>query len=553
MNELMDETDFRAIVEQLPLVVYVDALDERSTPIYVSSQIENLLGYPASEWQADPDLYVRSIHADDRERVLAEIARRNSGEIIPGSHDYRLSARDGSVVWVRDEEVIVRDEDGVPVHAAGYLQDVTERKHESMRLELLVGVLETATARADPEEVTRTAVEHLGARFSDLRVTFATIDGTRLDCLYASDGDERSLELFDADLSEWYRETLNRGESVVVSDVRGDPRVGDVEWLLERGILAYVDAPVRAGDELLGILGFDSAEPRLWSGYEIRTFSEVADQLAVILSDARSRSERDRAESELLRRDAILEAVSLIAAQLLAEPDWQTVAPALLERLGTAVGASRAYLFENGLGPDGRVVTSQRFEWVGRGVEPQLENELMQEMSFAEVGLERFEQVVGSDRVFSGVVSRLAEPERALFSAQQIKSVMTVPIVVGGAWWGFVGFDDCENEREWTSTESEALRLAASLLAAAIQRPGGCSSAAATPCSPARTAPRRSSSPSATRGGSTCSSPTSSCPGCAGPRWPRASRRRDRRSRSSTCPAMPTRRCSESRRSTSGR
>ncbi|MGI9113030.1 MAG: PAS domain-containing protein [Gaiellaceae bacterium] len=87
MNERMDETDFRAIVEELPLVVYVDALDERSTPIWVSSQIEKLLGYTAAQWQTDPDLYIGSIHPEDRDVVLAEIARRNSGIPLPGSSD----------------------------------------------------------------------------------------------------------------------------------------------------------------------------------------------------------------------------------------------------------------------------------------------------------------------------------------------------------------------------------------------------------------------------------------------------------------------------------
>ncbi len=60
----MAEPDFRAIVEQLPLVVYVDELDHRSTPVYVGSQIESLLGYTAAEWQADPDLYIHSTHPE---------------------------------------------------------------------------------------------------------------------------------------------------------------------------------------------------------------------------------------------------------------------------------------------------------------------------------------------------------------------------------------------------------------------------------------------------------------------------------------------------------
>ena len=469
MNERMDETDFRALVEQLPLVVYVDALDERSTPLYVSPQIESLLGYTATEWHADSDLYVRSVHADDRARVLAEIAGRNGGA-APMSHDYRLHARDGSVVWVRDEEVVVRDANGAPLHAAGYLQDVTAEHHESMRLELLVGVLETATSGADADEVTRAVVEELGTRFSDVRVTYATISGSTLECRYASDGDERRDELSDTDLSEWYRATIARGESVVVSDVQSDPRVEDAEWLVERGILAYVDAPVRTADQLLGVLCFDSAQARVWSAHEIRTFSEVADQLGVILSDARSRSQRDRAEHELVRRDAILVAVNRVAAQLLAEPDWEIAAPGLLERLGVAVGASRAYLFENGVGPDGRALTSQRFEWVEAGIEPQLENALLQNLSLADSGLARFEEVGGADLIFTGVVSELPDEEREHFEAQQIKAMLTVPIFVAEAWWGFIGFDDCVTERVWTIAEIDALRLAASLIAAAIGR-----------------------------------------------------------------------------------
>ena len=45
---------------------------------------------------------------------------------------------------------------------------------------------------------------------------------------------------------------------------------------------------------------------------------------------------------------------------------------------------------------------------------------------------------------------------------------MTVPIFVDGDWWGFIGFDDCTTEREWSPAEIDALRTASSLIAAAI-------------------------------------------------------------------------------------
>ncbi len=75
----MARFDFQELVERLPLVVYVDKLDEKSSPLYVSPQIAQLMGYSQEEWLADPDLFTKSIHPDDREQVLADLFDRNAG------------------------------------------------------------------------------------------------------------------------------------------------------------------------------------------------------------------------------------------------------------------------------------------------------------------------------------------------------------------------------------------------------------------------------------------------------------------------------------------
>ncbi len=121
------EVRYRTLVEQLPLVTYIDALDERSTNLYTSPQIEPLLGYTVAEWQNDPDLFARILHPDDRDRVLAEIARTDRTN-EPFLEEYRLLTRDGRTVWFRDEAVVVHDDEGRPIHAQGYLLDITERK-----------------------------------------------------------------------------------------------------------------------------------------------------------------------------------------------------------------------------------------------------------------------------------------------------------------------------------------------------------------------------------------------------------------------------------------
>jgi len=126
------EERFRTLVEQLPLVVYVDAIDDESSNIYSSPQVEALLGYTLAEWKQDRELFVRILHPEDRERVLDAHRSAHDGEGL--SLEYRLIARDGRVVWVHDEARTIPGPFGAPVALQGYLLDITARKEAEERL-----------------------------------------------------------------------------------------------------------------------------------------------------------------------------------------------------------------------------------------------------------------------------------------------------------------------------------------------------------------------------------------------------------------------------------
>jgi PAS domain S-box-containing protein len=126
------EARYRALVEHIPAVTYIDAVDEVSSAVYMSPQVERMLGYAPEEWLVDPLFFLKILHPGDRERVLAENERTNrSGE--PFDMEYRLIARDGRTVWVRDEAVLVKDGDR-PLYWQGVMTDVTERKALEDRL-----------------------------------------------------------------------------------------------------------------------------------------------------------------------------------------------------------------------------------------------------------------------------------------------------------------------------------------------------------------------------------------------------------------------------------
>jgi PAS domain S-box-containing protein len=132
--------DYRELVEGIPAILYVDRPDEFSTNFYTSPQAEALLGYSQEEWGSDQDLWLRIIHPDDLEAVRAENDRSNvDGE--PFHAEYRIVANDGRIVWIRDDALLVRDEQGMPAYWRGIMLDVTAEKTAEEKLRWSLEVL----------------------------------------------------------------------------------------------------------------------------------------------------------------------------------------------------------------------------------------------------------------------------------------------------------------------------------------------------------------------------------------------------------------------------
>ncbi len=118
---------YRNLVEGIPAVTFLAALDGQSNELYVSPQIEQLLGFSQREWLDDPVLWYTRLHPDDRERWHMEFAQ-TCATAAPFRSVYRFLARDGRVVWVQGEARVVRDSAGRPLFLQGVAFDITDRK-----------------------------------------------------------------------------------------------------------------------------------------------------------------------------------------------------------------------------------------------------------------------------------------------------------------------------------------------------------------------------------------------------------------------------------------
>jgi PAS domain S-box-containing protein len=122
------ESQFRALVEQLPVIIYTHGLEEPRELTYISPQVELMFGRSPAELVANqPDFLIRRIHPEDQAGLLAA-AEEALRTLRPYRAEYRAQAADGRWIWLEDRASIVRDAHGQPKLWQGLLVDITARK-----------------------------------------------------------------------------------------------------------------------------------------------------------------------------------------------------------------------------------------------------------------------------------------------------------------------------------------------------------------------------------------------------------------------------------------
>jgi diguanylate cyclase (GGDEF)-like protein/PAS domain S-box-containing protein len=304
VDEFLDQIssggeDYRRLVERLPAIVYASELGEKGRWRYVSPQVEDILGYTPEEWLADPELWAKLLHPEDRERALAQETRRTIGNRNPPPVDYRMLTRDGRTVWILDEAVLEPDEEGTPVWH-GVLYDITERKSAEQELER-AAAQQAAVARlggralrdGDPESLMREAVSLM-----------TEIEGVAAACIWEVGRDGRRLSLrvgleervvgsgrASAARDSHAGAALDSRLHVIVDDWSTECRFSMPPALRAIGVRSSLAVPIDGKQRPFGVLDVHSSEPNRFTPQDVHFVQASAN----VLADAIARHAADEA------------------------------------------------------------------------------------------------------------------------------------------------------------------------------------------------------------------------------------------------------------------
>ena len=247
--------------------------------------------------------------------------------------------------------------------------------------------------------------------------------------------------------------------------------------LRNAGIRSYVGIPLMLQDRVIGVMSVQGCQPNAYNTDQLRLLEALAAQVAIILEKARllgqlqdELEERKQIEASLRQRESILKSVTFAAEQFLKTSFWRENIDPVLEQLGKSIHASHAYLVEHYVEPDGREMATLRYEWTAPGFP-----EFLSSAAYADPYPVRNDkgttnEILMRGEVFAGTASTFPSRDKNRLKDLGIKALLEVPLFVNGRWWGTIGFDDFEREREWLPAEVDVLRIAAGILSGTIQR-----------------------------------------------------------------------------------
>ena len=419
------EERFRQLTDNINEVFWMTSLN-KSEMIYVSPQYEKVWGRKVEELYEQPDSWFKAIHPEDRDEVATSLPSQVKGDY---DKEFRVVRPDGEIRWVRDIAFPVKDKSGKVYRVCGVAEDITERKESEDKLRLYERVYRHSSDTIIIMD-TENKIQEVNQAFVDMwGYTPEEVIGNAGELLMDSETIKK-MNIMDLDAET----------DSVRTEMTGRKKDGS-EFIIETASFPIYDEE-GSFKSRVGIL--------------------------------RDISRRKQAEESIRVRLRYEEGLASCSKTLLEKGEANEIITRALSFLVEAANVESVYIYQNVDDPKLGLCMKHKFEACAElcsnvNYLAMHDGKTRQYLRYSE-GFESLRDSLENNHHFGGLVEELPRSEKDIFKGHGILSILTLPIWVDGAWYGFIGFDDTEVERSWTDEEVRLLRTAADVIGGYIAR-----------------------------------------------------------------------------------
>lgn len=394
--------------------------------IYFSPKWKQILGYEEDELANEYSTWEQRLHPEERDEVIDYLYAQIRGKNLIYENEYRMLTKEGSYKWILDRGRIMSwTEDGMPLRFTGVHIDITEKKESEERL------------RKVNEELDN---------FFDVNLDLLCIANT--------------MGYFTRLNNEWMNTLGYTKEELMEHQFLDFVHPEDMQITLDA--ISELQQQIK----IINFVNRYRCKDGTYKWLEWRSYP-VGEK---IYAAARDITDHKIIEKELTEKDNILSAVTKSLNILLTENDFTKAISECFQEVGRSIDVDRIYIFENSIDPEtGKHCSSQKVEWNNiQDAVPQIDNPDLQMIPY-EILVE-FEEACQRKEMFFGHVRNFTGILHDILAEQNILSILIIPIFINDYFWGYVGFDECGEERDWTEIEKTILQVFAVSIANAIRR-----------------------------------------------------------------------------------
>ncbi|WP_264524719.1 PAS domain S-box protein [Flavobacterium sp. N502536] len=436
----------------------------------------SILGY--SENEIISQHYSNFIHENYQRNAVDFYENLEVNENNFPTIEIPILKKNGKKLWISQKIIVRKNDLGQTIGFAGIARDITEiRNIENDKRKRLKKIesYNNSTNKLSTTDFSKydnlnTVIDYIIKEAATVtktnRVSFWKYHKDLITCknLFSSNSQHcNDKNILDKESYPIYFETLKSKTIINAPDVFNKLETSEFQklYFTKNQIKSMLDVPIFLNGQLAGVVCFESTdEKRDWDNEDINYARTISDVISLAISSQM----RLEAERKLEFKSQLLSALSLCTEKFLMSKSTQEMFQETYNLIGKAAKVDHMYYYEKDFTTN---TVSQKYKWSRQGIEHQITK--LQRLT--KDHLSEIYEAAQNKKIVNTLTRKLDDTFfRQLLIANEIKSILILPLYINDIFTGFIGFDDCTKERKWSEEEIYIFQVLANNISSALER-----------------------------------------------------------------------------------